>query len=287
VVLDGVQPLAEQRPGPGFGAVAVDVGWRWLGDRLRVAYWVGLDGRCGELAIGEHDLDRWLYADVLQSEQDRRFDAMRAHIIAWRERVGPAMPDWLAEAFATLPKWRSTGRLAALCRRWGQERVDGDAELMPVLDEWMKRDCRLHTERSCLLKKAARWREDLYRQFAADLQNRYQTLLVEDADWRDLLRAPDVTDEDETNRRRRYARIASPGMMRQILRACGRAVKLASEYTTQRCGACGEIEAFDAAENLVHTCRHCGARWDQDENACRIMLGLHSGELAPASGPVA
>lgn len=72
----------------------------------------------------------------------------------------------------------------------------------------------------------------------------------------------------------------APSMLRQALvqafRARGGVVlEMPAAGTTIRCAACGDVDdTWDRAAHLVHTCRTCGQRWDQDANACRNLLRL-------------
>jgi hypothetical protein len=45
-------------------------------------------------------------------------------------------------------------------------------------------------------------------------------------------------------------------------------------------------EPFEAADQVMHTCSHCGARWDQDVNACKNILMRHRERSSDPKPPV-
>lgn len=261
------------------GHVGIDVGWRLVPDGLRVAYWCGDDGQSGELILPLSDVGRWERSETLQSTRDRNFDVMRTQFVAWlRECTMP--PDWLVERTRHLHQWRSAARLAALTIHWREHRFDGDT-IYEALEAWRKQDRHLYEWQEHQRSKAIRWRDDLYRNFAADLRRRYHTAHIEDCNWQQVQKRSEPEDEESQAGAREYMRVASVGRLLQLIgESMAEVVPEPSAYTTQTCHACGELTPFDAASELRHTCDKCGVSWDQDLNAARNLLQRASGAVA-------
>ena len=77
------------------GTVGIDVGWRMLDAGLRVAYWIGSDGREGELVLPMADLQRWKKSEELQSIRDSHFNGAVSVLAAWRD--GDECPSYAAD----------------------------------------------------------------------------------------------------------------------------------------------------------------------------------------------
>lgn len=287
------------------GLCAVDVNWRRIGDGLRVASWIGDDGKTGDLWFSPHDMQRWDYSQSLTSIRDTKFNAMRARLAAWLRSHADILPEWLTESAKHLPQWRSANRMASLVLRWRGERFAGDEELWvppPVglsgkelhewhkehsetlLESWRKQDKHLYEWLANQRRKAEAWRQNLYRTFAATLRRQYAVVAVEDTNWATLAEHGPTECPKDDAATREYRREASVGTLIISLSQCGmRLVKVPAEMTTQRCHACRKDERFDVKGERVHTCRHCGVSWDQDDNARRNLLGLASEALARES----
>src|SRR5262249_40148738 len=122
--------------------------------------------------------------------------------------------------------------------------------------------------------RAVRWRDDLYRRFARELTGRYQVVVFEKTDWREMAAVP-AADAEGAGPRTTNHRIAPVGRLRQFVKEkAGDCQEADPAYATKRCHACGSVEDFDAARELEHTCSACGEVWDQDENGARNLLAL-------------
>jgi hypothetical protein len=69
-------------------AVGVDLGWRLIDEGLRVAYWVGEDGRKGELVLPNSDLSEFKRIGSLQATIVAAHEEARAAVRAWVVRHG-------------------------------------------------------------------------------------------------------------------------------------------------------------------------------------------------------
>jgi len=195
--------------------------------------------------------------------------------------AGRDLPDWLIERTRTLRQWRSAARLASVVIHWRENRFAGDKDGFAAVEAWRKKDKHLYEWEANQRRKAVAWRDDLYRRVAADLSRRYKTAIVEDCNWRDVGRKPDVGENNDSGAAARQRTIAAPGRLKQLLvERFAETVKAEAAYTTQRCHACGELAHVETRTSVWVTCQQCGAAWDQDDNACRNMLDM------VAKGPV-
>jgi len=261
------------------GTVAVDLGWRLLDHGLRVGYWRGSDGGSEEILLPTRDVARWQKADDLRAIRGERFNGVVDWLAKWL--AGRDLPDWLIERTRTLRQWRSAARLASVVIHWRENRFAGDKDGFAAVEAWRKKDKHLYEWEANQRRKAVAWRDDLYRRVAADLSRRYKTAIVEDCNWRDVGRKPDVGENNDSGAAARQRTIAAPGRLKQLLvERFAETVKAEAAYTTQRCHACGELAHVETRTSVWVTCQQCGAAWDQDDNACRNMLDM------VAKGPV-
>lgn len=258
------------------GAIAIDLGWRAIGSDIRVASWVDEHGVTGELRLSAHLIGSLRRASEIASVRADNFnlarDVLRTHLGAIAE-----LPPWLAERTRTLADWRSPARLGALARSWRNQRFEGDAPAYEALERWRYHDWHLWEWETANRPQALRARRELYRRTSFAFARRYSTLILEQFDLRRVARHATVDSTDNENATARGNRqLVAPSELRSCLvNAIGRTgsvIEVDPADTTHICHACSALEVFDAAENLFHTCGSCGARWDQDENAARILL---------------
>lgn len=209
------------------------------------------------------------------------------------------IPQWLREALARkerseapdpsepeekliirLRRWRSAHRLAGVVDYWRQNRFENDEDIFAFLEAWSSQNQHLWDYYVNVLYKTTLYRLHLYRNFAAWMRKICRTVVLEDTDWSDFMRKlPKESDDlDIPSSRRRQARLSAPGTLSAICcMGFPKHVKVPPQHTTQTCHICGEINAFDAAKNLHHTCTACGSRWDQDRNAaCNLLYRGHA-----------
>lgn len=278
------------------GTCGIDLRWRRVGDPPRegeedrrpllVAYVEGSDGHREELTIPAERIDALAYTDRLQGIRDREFDLARERLVRWLSERDD-VPDWLREATGSLAQWRSAGRLAALAVRWRAERFGDDAEGYEPLEAWRAQDKHLADWEGAQRRNFERWRLDHYRRFAARLRWRYRTAVMEDADWRAVLARPpaEEADEPEVLNRRWFARIASPGLLRQTVQQSIEDTRLVdSAHTSRTCSICGGAAArdWDAVTEAAYRCE-AGHQLPVWRNAARNLLAaVASGEVVHA-----
>jgi transposase len=282
--------LATERPKTcGKGTVAIDVGWRALPDGIRVASWVGDDGEKGEFLLTHAELSSLGYASKLRSIRDQSFDKARAELIA-AIGVVPEHPPWMAQVLATLPLWRNIRRLADLSMSWRENRFLGDEVAFEALEKWRYNEHHLWRWEAHQRIGSIRHRRDVYRVFASELAKRYERVVWEDFDLREVATRADVSQETAENQTARTNRqvVAVSDFRRTVALAFtgrgGSSETVRGAETTIECHACGHIEKFDKAANISHLCAACGALWDQDENAGHNLLARWKEQEAERTG---
>lgn len=263
-------------PKLGTGAVAVDLGWRVIGEEIRVAYWRAENGESGELRLPADLISGLHKPETLRATRDKAFNEMRDVVAKWLKENDA--PEETTEKAKFIVQWRSQARLAALTRYWTEHRFAGDEEIYPKLEAWRYHDYHLWEWECSKRKKTILRRREIYRVFAAQLANRYRTLIIEDFDLREMAKLPKPNDESSQNQTARSNRqLASTSTLRaalvQAFAKTGELWKAPAQNTTRRCHVCGVIKKFDAGQAIEHMCPN-GHFWDQDDNAAHNLLAL-------------
>lgn len=287
-------PEAHDRPdAANHGKVGINLGWRHLPDgSLRIASWAGDDGNFGQLVLPLKQVQALDYLDNLKSIQDTLFNESRQRLIDWLE--SHAQPDWLFQATESLAQWRSARRLCRLVLYWKDHRFDGDNEIFDRMNgikiphkivngkqKYRYFGFRLQWKHINDMEEGRRarlraQRDNMYRSLAAQLSRQYETVCMDNTDYRILRLRPKAAEEDKQSvYLRRIASLASVGRLRSFIAGVMRnIVSIDSHYITQRCHSCGNLQSFNASEHVVNCCRHCKNECDQDENAARNALAL-------------
>lgn len=285
-----VNVSACSRPRPvGHGVVAVDVGWRMIGDEIRVAAWRGDDGAEGELRLDARAIARIRYPGQLRSTRDKNFDAMRAALSEWLKNND--LPEWLKKSARSIALWKAPAAMARLVKQWASNRFAGDEDIfgrLPTREEiargergpglvgWEAQDRHLWQWESDQRTSALRHRREIYRVFAAQMVGRYERVIVEDFDKRTVARRPaenSTEDVNETSRSNRFI-VATSELCGALANAFGKArtIKLDPKDSTRTCNVCGLVEDVDAASDVVIVCSGCGSARDQDASAAEVLL---------------
>ena len=269
-------------------AVAVDIGWRQIGDELRVASWGDQQGHAEELRLTDKQIYEIRRADELRATRESGFAKAHMELVGFVKAAKETLPDWLKLATETLPQWRSAGRLASLCLKWRDERKACSennpgykepahlAAAFDALEKWRFHDHHLWSWEAHQRRRSLGWRRDVYRCFAKRMAEGYSTLVLEEFDLRKIARRPatDQSPENETARSNRQLAAVSElrGALIQAFQSFGREVAFVSAVdTTRTCHECGSVEKFDAATILTPTCKN-GHTWDQDVRAWHNLL---------------
>ena len=261
------------------GAVAVDVGWRKIGDELRVAGWADERGNTGELRLDAATLRALHLPEEIRSERDLRFDAARGSLASVVDRLQGA-PVWLKDLTRGIRSWKSPARLAAVCRDWPTESQSAvlDAAYRDLC-AWYYRDRHDWEAETAARPRALRRRREIYRIFAARLASSYDTIVVEQFDKRVFAVRPVAAAEDdvaqnETARGNRVVASTSELVM-SIVNGCRsrcRTVAAVSAVdTTRACPSCGLVADRGADKSIDLRCE-CGHTWDQDVTGAAPLL---------------
>ncbi|HEY6459543.1 MAG TPA: hypothetical protein VIY73_05305, partial [Polyangiaceae bacterium] len=134
------------KPARKGGAVALDLGWRIEGEKLRVAAWADEHGGRGLVHLDAATLSLLLSPAKLRGQQDDEFNGARLALRWWltyedearstgdREPIQTgAVPDWLREAIAEMSAWKNPGRLVRVWQHWQDNRFEGDESVFGML----------------------------------------------------------------------------------------------------------------------------------------------------------
>jgi len=275
---------AHQDTSEAAGACALNLGWRSETEGIRVAYAVGSDGHREEVWLPESMISGMAKADSLESIRDREYTLIRAALGDWL--AVEDCPDWLREATTTLAQWRAAqARLASVAIRWRDARFAGDAAIYERVEAWRKQDRHLCDWAAAERTKFGRRRRETYRRFAARLRWRYETVVVESTDYHALAAKPVAEEDVERVNTRRNARLAAPGLLREIIesghpdvvRADGKGGRPDTAGITTTCSICGSDAAsdWDRIAEIEYRCAS-GHRLDQDRNAAANLLARHA-----------
>ena len=261
----------------GGEAVGIDVGWRVLGEEIRVAVAHGASGDRTELRLDAPTLRLLRSPSRLRAERDLKFESIKARMRLASKSEGA--PEWLQEAGKVLHAWRSPKRMVMLHAHWMEHRFPGDDGEFGQLEAWWWTDRHLWAAEAEGRLQGLRRRKNIYRVFAAKLATKYDALVLERFDLRKIARREPTSEEtgekdNKTALSNRHL-VAVSELRAAILGAAqarGReVVAVDAADTTHICHVCGLVGEFDAAEHVRHTCE-CGAEWDQDENAASVLL---------------
>jgi transposase len=279
--------------------VGVDIGWRKHADgSIRVAYWVGSDGREGELAIPEVVHQRKGKSDSLRAIRDRERNEVAARWRQWIFGSSAAVTETETEtadpdpgagtgipvshpvrvAAVAMHAWSRMGRYLTLARIWRDNRIPGDEELFDRVQAWFKHDRHLlawdaHNRRRMALQIQGRV-DDL----AVRLARQYEVVAVEKRGMvPDLIKKNDAHDQDEERLRALSAArtsLVAPASMRMALERHAKKYgalyrEVDPAYTTRDCAECGAEREIGDTKDLRLTCNRCGASEDQDRTAGR------------------
>ncbi|MDX9804091.1 MAG: zinc ribbon domain-containing protein [Dehalococcoidales bacterium] len=260
------------------GAIAIDIGWRKRPDGLRVCYWSDTFGRQGELLLSNYFLTGLGKVDSIKSKRDLDFNEARDLLVAWKKKAG-SLPEWFSDRTKTLSQWKATAKLASLAIFWRNNRFEGDDDIFQVIEKWRWHDKHHYEYQVNLNDRLIRQRREQYRIFAAQIAEKYDTVVLENFDLREVTRrsknggiADDVP--DAVNKQRQRAGVSI--LRLAILNSCKRnglvVEKIEAAHTTDKCYICGHIFKADEPEKLIYTCPKCNKSYDQDYNACRNLL---------------
>jgi hypothetical protein len=254
--------------------VAIDIGWRALENgELRVAAWVDSEGKFGTLRLPVKMIAMLRQPESLRSVRDKMFNEAKKSLVSWIAEQGDRIPpDWILSKkdMQYLDAWRSVERLVRTVLRWKDRRLPGDEAIYEAMASWRYQDHHLWQWETRKRESAMRARKNFYRTFAAGLAERYDVVVLEDFDLRDMARLPEPESTEPSIRGARSNRsmAAVSELCLSISHAfAGDEARIPAYNTTRTCHLCGLVQAFDAARAIHHVCEGCHEVWDQDLNA--------------------
>jgi hypothetical protein len=267
------------------GAIALDIGWREIKDKdgniihIRAGKWQDEDGNIGEIKLdysqAQHSLIGALKkANELRGIRDDNFNSIKKTLTEWMKSSTPSI--WLKEIAETLPQWRSAARLAHLAKQWKINRFKGDDDIFQQMEKWRYHDYHLWSWEHSQRIKTIRRRRELYRTTSAKLAAKYQTLVIENFDLRDVSQTAQPEDAEDKQRVRANKTLVSPSQLIANLTNAfkakgGSVVKVNPSGTSFTCHVCDSHEHLDHT-TIWHRCSQCGTEWDREDNATANML---------------
>jgi transposase len=180
----------------------------------------------------------------------------------------------------------STGEmLSAPCVTWQQRRRR--RRLERKLARAKRASSRRTRVRHAIARLRAREtdrRKDWAEKVSTDIARRFDLIMVEDLQIRNMTRSAKGTQDNPGHNVRQKA-----GLNREILRsgwgllvrrleekAPGRLEKINPTFTSQRCSACGQVDGKSRESQACFTCTACGYACNADVNAARNIAAGHA-----------
>lgn len=269
----------------GHGAIAVDVGWRKMGEETRMAYCVDDAGRTYDVMLDPEVPRRLAKVESLQEDRQRCQNVLqiKLEVAVAKLLQDPSLKEetaWLADATTHLKLWKAPRRFVNLRNAWKGNRFAGDTMAFDLLETWYHRDRHLWQWMEFQRRKAYKRREDQQKRLACEFSKRYDTLVLEDFDKRETQKAGATESEKVTSPkvRKQQNSVATSSLCHFLTCAFGTRGgtiwKVDPSMTTQKCHLCGFTGRWDAAKSVTHTCEGCGQTWDQDFNGATNILGV-------------
>lgn len=274
-------PPIRAEPAGAREACGLDLGWRVMGDYLRIGYLVdgetgqGIELRLPFNAQTSHTRRHRLRADwrdlaVMDEGMARYLDATKAACLP----LLPPPASLPEEAAGIVRSWTRV-RQAGLVRLLRALEVGGGHDaLVALLRRWRIDNDRARSMRHALWTRLVGRRRWYYENLAAWICRTWRTVVWE-GDLGVKAMAEEQDAEPALKAAQRYRQIAAIGDFRlRYRRAAAKAgtmlVDKPAAYTTLTCWVCGEVLAGQDG-SLWLRCP-AGHRWDQDDNAARVLL---------------
>ncbi|MFZ6649640.1 zinc ribbon domain-containing protein [Undibacterium sp. TJN25] len=272
-------------------ACGIDLGFRLVKEGLRVAVIAGSDGTAEHVVLPARWLKRMDHVERLQAVLAEMANAAWVDLRRTLAHTD-GLPDTLRERASRL--LRAGDKVPINGMRALRNALLAAPGLLPsalqILDGWQQAILRVSHEMHNLRDKLIAQRNDIYRNLAHSIAQRYSLVRIEDMKLKSIAV---VNTEDGSDNplpaavRNNRQRAALFELALYISQACVKSgaefEKMDAAYSSITCSSCGQGNA--GVEDIFFTCRHCGALHDQDENSARnFLLGA---EFYRRSRPVA
>lgn len=254
------------------GTVGIDLGWRHTETGLKIAVYEGSDGKTGVLELPEDWLGEMRRVEGITSVRDENLNDVKASLLAWMKEMSGKLPECFTTETQDLATWKSQRRLAGLVLKWRGQRMKGDEEIYFLLEEWRKRDKHLYEIEANLRDQLYRRRENLYRNFVAELRKRYKIARIVESDLRKVHEIPmpeDTPQQVAIKKNSRNACLSS--LVRFLFESMTKVVEVKGKNVSRIHHECGAKQKLRADE-VLHQCSKCGEIYDRDENAAKNIL---------------
>lgn len=251
----------------GDGIVSIDLGWRKIADKIRVA--TTYDGEAHSfIQISTKKLDK---ADGLKGLRQDLLNSLKKEFNGMDKSL---FPEWFIIGLKRLDRWKITNKRAGLVKRWKSNRKEGDTQVFNHFEKWRYSDQHLLNYEYGNRRAGLRERKDFYRKIASDFGKKYGKVILEDLDLSKMAEKPELSsdkDLSDTSRSQRF--MAANSELRSALEnVFGKEniIKINPAYTSRTCNACKTDQSLDPS-SPIHTCTNpkCGLVWDRDENAAK------------------
>jgi len=147
-----------------------------------------------------------------------------------------------------------------------------------------KRRSRVKTQAARLKAREADRRRDWTEKTSTDLARRFDVIRVEDLNIKNMTRSARGTAEapgrnvaQKAGLNREIGRSGWGALVRRLEdKAPGRVQKVPPAYTSQRCSACGHVDARSRESQARFACTACGYACNADVNAARNIAAGHA-----------
>lgn len=266
-------------------AVAVSLGWRRIGDKVRVAHWMSTEGKVGYLDILDSGLDGVdsdggkggivdgiRKSDELKSIRDKNHNQALSELVGWL-RLQEPVPQWVLDstckrgmvtpskpqAMAHMAQWKSQARLAAFAKRWRENRFGNDSEAFDALEKWRYHDYHLWVWERRQRVSGIRRRREVYRRFSADLAKRFVEVIVDGSNFKEL---KEKEDTGRGQKMQTIGQVVACGEMRLTLKNAASShgsdfVKAEPKNTATSCPRCGSVNKHQRGEDHNFACMKC------------------------------
>jgi transposase len=273
---------------------AIDVGFRVIGDNIRIGVFVDSTGRIEHIYLPKKKLidpkqpvnnkdisfiDINNYIHQLQSQKDMELERVKYVTRKVLSEVAGKIPQ---EYKDILNNWHLARqkRLYRIIRMLRETKLDD--RLLEVLIKWKYHNITAMEKINGTSSRMIRHREHFYRNLALDLCKRYSKIVVEkiNLSYLAVKESPDGEASKLPQKAGDYRKVAAISTFFSSLDMMSRKtnceiIKDNPKNSTRECNNCGNINKPDNPGKLIWECEYCGDKWDQDENAGKVLLGRY------------
>lgn len=270
--------------------MGVAVGWRKYDDRLHVATIVDENGQPidlpplipnGCITIPQSRIDQYQHPQHLRSIRDKNFDEIKAKLLGWMK--DREISEEMKAQFKDLHAWKSCARLFAVVQWWKKNRFAGDEEIFVALRTWAYQEDHLYRWESNERLAFQDWRLDYYRNCAFRLKDR--KAVIANIDWSKLQLNPPAESNENDDAAKMYKNVASVYLLEMAIKNKMPHISVDAQDITHTCASCGEINDFDSATTIIHTCEACRQTWAVEDNTAKNVLAR--GEMVDETPAIA